>query len=215
VAPPAAASIEAPAPETPTIHDKDGIKCVESGEALGPPATKPIVLSAPTAETPAAPKLSMKADPDAGKIIDPSSLKPCSESQPAAVALAARAETPAQVERTTMSAARSIQSENSYGALQLNDRTFNDVVNNKGLMMVDFHAHWCGPCRRMGPVVDALASEMKRDTVIAKVDVDEAPATASRFGVHSIPCFIIFHDGHEIGRRYGSRSMEDLRSLVR
>jgi thioredoxin 1 len=127
---------------------------------------------------------------------------------------------PAVIERpespapTTLTAARSFQPEDRYGALQLNDRNFSDVVENKGLAMVDFNAHWCGPCRRMSPVVDALAWDMKEQAVIAKLDVDDASATAGRFGVSRIPCLIIFRDGREIARRYGACSKDDLKYWI-
>ena len=130
------------------------------------------------------------------------------------------APTPPPVERrepaapTTLTALRALQADDHYGALQLTDRTFHDVVENKGVAVVDFNAHWCGPCRRMSPVVDAIAWELKSETAIAKLDVDDNAATAGRFGVHRIPCLILFRDGREIERRYGACSKDEIKNWI-
>ena len=131
---------------------------------------------------------------------------------PAPVA-AVRTPPPAPV-ATTVSTAASLSS-NRYSATALNDRSFRSVVENNGLALVDFNAHWCGPCRRMSPVIESLAGDINSEAAIAKVDVDESPETASRFGVHSIPCLILFKDGREVARHYGIHSKEELKDWIR
>ena len=113
---------------------------------------------------------------------------------------------------TTVSAAASIHS--GSGALHLNDRNFSAVVENRGVAIVDFNATWCGPCRRMGPVVEQVANEVRDEAAIAKLDVDESPVTASRYDVHSIPCLIIFKDGREVERHYGVHEPQDLKNWI-
>ncbi len=69
--------------------------------------------------------------------------------------------------------------------------------------MVDFWAEWCGPCKMAGPVIDQLAEEYQGKVVIAKVNVDQEPDVAGRFGVMSIPTVILFKDGKEVSRQVG------------
>ena len=71
------------------------------------------------------------------------------------------------------------------------------------LMMVDFWAAWCGPCRMLAPMVDDLAAKYEGKAVVGKVNVDEEQELAIRYGVMSIPTVIFFKDGKEIDRKVG------------
>ncbi|MDQ3282805.1 MAG: thioredoxin [Acidobacteriota bacterium] len=84
----------------------------------------------------------------------------------------------------------------------LSDATFDDIIRN-GSFVVDFWAAWCGPCRMIAPVIDALARE-RSDVQFAKLNVDENPRTSSRFGVQGIPLLIFFRNGVEAGRVVGA-----------
>ena len=84
----------------------------------------------------------------------------------------------------------------------LTDSTFSSEVS-RGKTVVDFWAAWCGPCRTVGPVIDALAAE-RSDVRFGKLNVDENPRTASAFGVQSIPLLVFFRDGKEAGRLVGA-----------
>ena len=81
-------------------------------------------------------------------------------------------------------------------ALKVDDRSFQEtVLNSTEPVLVDFWAPWCGPCRMMGPVVDELSSEVDGEAKVVKVNVDDASETAARYGIQSIPAFIVFQDG--------------------
>jgi thioredoxin len=88
------------------------------------------------------------------------------------------------------------------GPIVLTDATFDEQLRGNNTV-VDFWAAWCGPCRMIAPVIEALASE-RTDVRFAKLNVDENPRTAARFGVQGIPLLIFFRDGVEAGRVVGA-----------
>ena len=70
-------------------------------------------------------------------------------------------------------------------------------------VLVDFWAVWCGPCRMMAPIVAEIAQENAGKMAVGKLNVDEAPEIAARYGINSIPCFILFENGQEKSRTVG------------
>lgn len=80
--------------------------------------------------------------------------------------------------------------------ITLNEQNF-DKVTSKGVALVDFWATWCGPCKMMAPNVDDIATQYKGRVAVGKVDVDECPSLAERFGIMSIPTLIVFNDGEK------------------
>ena len=74
------------------------------------------------------------------------------------------------------------------------DSNFDEEIKN-GVTLVDFWAEWCGPCRRLAPAVDALASEYDGRATVAKMNVDENPVVPGRFMIRGIPTLLIFKDG--------------------
>ena len=90
-----------------------------------------------------------------------------------------------------------------------NKETFDEALGKGELMMVDFWAEWCGPCKMLGPVIDQLAQEYEGKAVIGKVNVDEEQELAMSFGISSIPTVVFFKDGEEIERLVGVMPPED------
>ena len=89
----------------------------------------------------------------------------------------------------------------------VSDATFADQVERAALpVLVDMWAPWCGPCRMIAPALDTLAVEMAGRVRIVKMNVDDNPATSSRFGVRSIPTLLVFKDGREVDRIVGVQS---------
>jgi thioredoxin 1 len=87
-------------------------------------------------------------------------------------------------------------------ALKITDQSFDGVVA-KGVSVVDFWAEWCMPCRIQGPIVEKVAKKMAGRVNVCKLDVDENPASAQRYGVAGIPSLIFFKDGEEAARLIG------------
>lgn len=99
-------------------------------------------------------------------------------------------------------------------AQQFTDDNFDaEVTQAKGLVLVDFYAEWCGPCKMLGPIIEELASEQE-GVKIGKVNVDDAPATAQKFGVMSIPTLIFFKDGEIVEQMVGMKSKEALEAQI-
>jgi thioredoxin 1 len=92
----------------------------------------------------------------------------------------------------------------------LTDATFEDEIAKSATpMIVDFWAPWCGPCRMVGPVIDQIAEEHADKVCVGKVNVDENPATAGKYGIMSIPTIILFKDGEPAKKVIGARSKAD------
>jgi thioredoxin 1 len=95
----------------------------------------------------------------------------------------------------------------------LNDANFDNEIKN-GVVLVDFHAEWCGPCRMLAPIVEQLANEMAGKVTVAKVDTDQAQEVASKYEVTSIPTLILFKNGQLMKKSVGLKDLDTLRSMV-
>ena len=103
--------------------------------------------------------------------------------------------------------------------LELTDETFDEEVGASDVpLIVDFWAEWCGPCRMVAPVLEQIASENEGKVRLAKLNVDDAPAVAQRFGIMSIPTLMVFQDGVAKKRIVGAKGkgqlLEDLAEFL-
>ena len=89
-----------------------------------------------------------------------------------------------------------------------------EVLQAPGLVLVDLWAQWCPPCRKMGPVIDELARVTDGRVTVGKLDVDQHPAVAERYGVRSIPTLLLFHHGRLVDRRVGAVPLDELQAFV-
>lgn len=87
------------------------------------------------------------------------------------------------------------------------------VLKEKGKVLVDFYANWCGPCKMLRPVLESIASE-RSDKKIVSIDVDEAEDLAREYGIISIPCVILFEDGKEVNRSIGLKSKSEIEGML-
>ena len=92
----------------------------------------------------------------------------------------------------------------------------NEVIEAEGLSIVDFWAVWCGPCRLVAPIVEQLANDYgERGLRVSKLDVDQNPVTASRYGIRSIPTILFFKDGELVDRVIGAVPRPHLEQKVK
>lgn len=101
----------------------------------------------------------------------------------------------------------------SGNLLHLNDENF-DAETSSGVVLVDFYADWCGPCKMIAPIIEELAGEMKGRAKVAKLDIETAQNVTAKFQVTSIPTIILLVDGHEVNRVVGVRDKAALQSLI-
>jgi thioredoxin 1 len=98
---------------------------------------------------------------------------------------------------------------------ELNEAGFEDaIVQADKPVLVDFWAPWCGPCRAMGPAVDAVAKKFSGKATVVKVNVDENPAVSARYNVRGIPTLVLFREGKESGRLVGLQSESQIATLI-
>ena len=94
-----------------------------------------------------------------------------------------------------------------------NESFENEVLRADKPVLLDFWASWCGPCRMVSPIVDESAEE-RSDIVVGKINVDEQPALASRFGIMSIPTLVVMKDGKVANHAVGARSKAQILELL-
>ena len=96
-----------------------------------------------------------------------------------------------------------------------NENFDEEVLKSKLPVLVDFYADWCGPCKMMGPVVEKLADEYDKVAKVGKVNIDDEELLAAKYGVMSIPCFVIIKDGKVIDQALGAMSKEALEEKLK
>lgn len=99
--------------------------------------------------------------------------------------------------------------------IQVTDQNFDEqITNGKGLILVDFWAEWCGPCRMIAPILEELAVEYEGKVTVAKLNVDENRETSARFGIRSIPTILFFKDGTQVEQVVGALAKSALKAKI-
>ena len=96
-----------------------------------------------------------------------------------------------------------------------NENFEKEVLKSDPPVLVDFYADWCGPCKMMGPVVEKLADEYDKKAKVGKVNIDEEELLAAKYGVMSIPCFVIIKDGKVVDQSLGAMPKEALEEKLK
>ena len=98
--------------------------------------------------------------------------------------------------------------------ININKNNFQEVVmHSEKLVLLDFWASWCGPCRMVSPIVDEIAAE-RSDIKVGKINVDEQPELAARFGVMSIPTLVVMKNGKVINQAVGARPKAQILAML-
>ena len=91
----------------------------------------------------------------------------------------------------------------------------NEVLNSDKPVLVDFWAQWCGPCRMLGPIIEEIANDYEGKVKVGKVNVDEQPNLASKYGIASIPTVIVFKNGKPEKTLVGLRSKNEIDNMIK
>jgi thioredoxin 1 len=98
--------------------------------------------------------------------------------------------------------------------LEINDLNFEkEVLQSKEPFLLDFSAVWCGPCKMLAPIVEKIADENNGKVKVGKLDIDDSPGVASKYGIRGVPTVVVFKDGKESGRHVGVTNKETLLKL--
>jgi thioredoxin 1 len=97
--------------------------------------------------------------------------------------------------------------------LHVTDKNFQEETSS-GVVLVDFFATWCGPCKMLAPVLEEFESEIGDNAKVVKIDVDESQITSSKFGVMSVPTLLVFKDGELVDNAVGYQPKEALFELL-
>mgnify|MGYP001236662510 CR=1 FL=1 len=94
--------------------------------------------------------------------------------------------------------------------IQITDETFESEIKKNKILVCDFWAEWCGPCKQIGPVLEEISEEMKQDVIIAKHNIDEEPNTPTKYGIRGIPTMLLFKDGELKATKVGATTKSNI-----
>ena len=114
-----------------------------------------------------------------------------------------------------LDAAKNNQTPVAKQPIILTDSNFSGAVSANELLVVDFWAPWCGPCRMVGPIIEALSAEYAGKAAFGKMNVDENQVVPSSFGIMSIPTIIIFNHGKEVERLVGAYPQVHIEAMIK
>ena len=96
----------------------------------------------------------------------------------------------------------------------VNKAEFEQLLTEQKLVVADYTATWCGPCRVVAPLIDKLATEYSDRVSVVKIDIDENKDTAKKYGIRSIPAVLVFRDGEVVGSQFGSQPYETYSNIL-
>jgi len=100
-------------------------------------------------------------------------------------------------------------------AKTITDDDFDAAINGDEPVVVDFWAEWCGPCKQMAPHLDAVADELTGQVTVAKINVDENPMSASKYGVRGLPTLMLFKGGKMVDSQLGAMSKQRIADWIK
>ena len=95
------------------------------------------------------------------------------------------------------------------------DETFNKIISENKLVLVDFWAPWCSPCKQIGPILEEISDEMSNEVVIAKLNIDEEVNTGTKFGIRGIPTMLLFKSGELKATKVGATTKSNIVSWIK
>lgn len=99
--------------------------------------------------------------------------------------------------------------------VNVTDSSLEQVIQNNKLVLLDFWAPWCGPCRIIGPILEQLANELGSEVLVAKLNVDDNQLSAAKYRIQGIPTLKLFHDGKEVQTFVGVQPLQTLKSAIK
>ena len=99
-------------------------------------------------------------------------------------------------------------------AKQITDQNASEILASDKLVVIDFWATWCGPCQRLGPIIEQLAEEYEGRVEVCKYNVDEGEDLTAKFGIRNIPVVVLLKNGEVVGKKVGLAAKADLQKLI-